>query len=93
MAQKKPVTRPAAKASNTASAPKVQRNFIFKKENYLLTLIAFVVVVIGFALMYGTTDIYDFRKTTLAPIVVLAGLGIGIYAIMHKGKASSSDKA
>jgi hypothetical protein len=52
-----------------------------------------VVVVIGFALMYGATDIYDFRKTTLAPIVVLAGLGIGIYAIMYKGKASSSDNA
>ena len=93
MAQKKPVTRPASKASNAPAAPKVQRNFIFKKENYLLTIIAFVVVVIGFALMYGKTDIYDFRNTTLAPIVVLAGLGIGIYAIMHKGKASSSDKA
>jgi cell division protein FtsL len=93
MAQKKPVNRPVSKASNTAAAPKIQRNFIFKKENYLLTLIAFVVVVIGFVLMYGKTDIYDFRKTTLAPIVVLAGLGIGIYAIMHKGKASSSDNA
>jgi ABC-type Mn2+/Zn2+ transport system permease subunit len=93
MAQKKPVNRPVSKASNTAAAPKVQRNLIFNKENYLLTIIAFVVVVIGFALMYGTTDIYDFRKTTLAPIVVLAGLGIGIYAIMYKGKASSSDNA
>jgi hypothetical protein len=93
MAQKKPATRPAAKVSKTTPAPKVQRNFFFKKENYILTAIAFVVVVIGFALMYGTTDIYDFRKTTLAPIVVLAGLGIGIYAIMHKGKAGSSDNA
>jgi len=93
MAQKKPATRPAAKVSKTTPAPKVQRNFFFKKENYLLTAISFVVVVIGFALMYGTTDIYDFRKTTLAPIVVLAGLGIGIYAIMHKGKAGSSDNA
>lgn len=93
MAQKKPVNRPVSKASNTAAAPKVQRNFIFRKENYLLTAIAFVVVVIGFALMYGTTDIYDFRKTTLAPIVVLAGLAIGVYAIMHKGKADSTNKA
>lgn len=54
----------------------------------MLTGLALAVVVIGFVLMTGTEgDIYDFRRTTLAPIVVLAGFGLGIYAIFHKDKA------
>ncbi|MDA0685728.1 MAG: DUF3098 domain-containing protein [Bacteroidetes bacterium] len=61
---------------------------VFTKKNYMLTGIALAVVVIGFVLMTGTEgDIYDFRRTTLAPIVVLAGFGLGIYAIFHKDKA------
>ena len=47
-------------------------------------LLSIVVVIIGFALMTGTTDIYDFRKIVLAPIVVLIGFGIGFFAILKK---------
>jgi hypothetical protein len=38
--------------------------------------------------MYGKEDIYDFRKTTLAPIVVIAGFVIQIVAIMKKSKSA-----
>jgi hypothetical protein len=34
--------------------------------------------------MIGSTDIYDFRKIVLAPLVVLIGFGIGFYAILKK---------
>ncbi|MCX6186308.1 MAG: DUF3098 domain-containing protein, partial [Bacteroidetes bacterium] len=61
-------------------------SFVFGKENYQLMILGFVVIIIGFMLMYGTTDIFDFRKLTLAPIVVLAGFVIEIFAIMRKPK-------
>ncbi|WP_276089006.1 DUF3098 domain-containing protein [Pedobacter sp. JY14-1] len=57
---------------------------VFTRKNYQLLLISIAIVAIGFALMIGTTDIYDFRKTLLAPLVVLAGFGFGIYAILKK---------
>jgi F0F1-type ATP synthase assembly protein I len=37
--------------------------------------------------MVGSEDIFDFRKLTLAPIVVLLGFVLGIFAIMRKSKA------
>lgn len=57
---------------------------VFTKKNYQLLLISIAIVALGFILMIGTTDIYDFRKTTLAPMVVLFGFGFGIYAILKK---------
>ena len=65
-----------------------QHDFVFAKENYILMLIGLFVIVLGFFLMYGKEDIYDFRKITLAPIVVIAGFIIEIFAIMKKPKAS-----
>nr|WP_121270978.1 DUF3098 domain-containing protein [Pedobacter schmidteae] len=57
---------------------------VFTKKNYQLLLISIAIVVVGFILMMGTTDIYDFRKTLLAPMVVLFGFGFGVYAILKK---------
>jgi peptidoglycan/LPS O-acetylase OafA/YrhL len=60
---------------------------IFSKENYMLTAISVLVIVIGFFLMAGKDgNIYDFRRTTLAPIVVISGFVLGIYAIFFKKK-------
>jgi hypothetical protein len=63
------------------------KNFVFSKENYTLMIASVAIVFIGFALMVGTEDIFDFRKLTLAPIVVLLGFVVGIFAIMRKPKA------
>lgn len=57
---------------------------VFTKSNYQLLLISIAIVIVGFLLMMGTTDIYDFRKTLLAPMVVLFGFGFGVYAILKK---------
>jgi uncharacterized membrane protein len=75
------------KVTTEASAP-ATGTFMFAKENYVLMIIGLVVIVLGFILMYGKEDIYDFRKTTLAPIVVLAGFVIEIVAIMKKPKSA-----
>ena len=56
-------------------------------------LIGFVVIVIGFLLMTGGGSdspdefnyaMFSFRRITLAPIVVLAGFGFEIFAIMKR---------
>ena len=64
-------------------------NFVFGKINYRLMLISIAVVILGFILMIGETDIYDFRKIVLAPIVVLAGFGLGFFAILKKHRSNS----
>lgn len=86
-AKPKPVSDVAA-ADSTAA-------FAFGKENYMLLIIGLVVIIIGFLLMIGggsddpavfSEDIFSFRRMTLAPILVLAGYIIEIYAIMKKPK-------
>ncbi|PTT03319.1 DUF3098 domain-containing protein [Pedobacter sp. HMWF019] len=57
---------------------------VFTKKNYQLLLISIAIVVFGFILMIGDTNIYDFRKTLLAPMVVLFGFAFGIYAVLKK---------
>ena len=58
---------------------------VFTKKNYQLLLISIAIVVFGFILMIGTTgDIYDTRRTLIAPMVVLFGFSFGIYAILKK---------
>lgn len=78
----KPVTtfRAAAKTAQ----PETPVNFIFNKDNYKLFIIAIAIVALGFVLMAGTTDIYNTTKTIVAPVVVLAGFGVGFYAILRK---------
>ncbi|WP_036677958.1 DUF3098 domain-containing protein [Daejeonella oryzae] len=66
---------------NNESQPE---QFVFGKINYRFMLISIAIVVAGFMLMIGESDIYDFRKTILAPIVVLAGFAVGFYAILKK---------
>lgn len=67
----------------------------FGRDNYLWVLIGIAFIFIGFILMIGggsnnpdvfNEAIFSFRRITLAPILVLAGFGIEIYAIMKKNK-------
>lgn len=77
--------------SSNAAKPK---GMAFDKMNYYLTIAAFGLVVIGFMLMNGgTEDPFSFRKITLAPIVVIAGFVLGIYAIFFKGKKENKNEA
>jgi len=74
---------------NVAKESKVvePKSFVFSKENYYLTGISLAVVIVGFYLMAGSEgDIYDFRRITLAPIVVIAGFLLGIVAIFYRKK-------
>jgi hypothetical protein len=85
MAQKqdKPyISRPILSA--TEVKPQAPVRFVFGKANYQLLALSVLIVAIGFVLMSGTTDIYSNTKIVIAPLVVLAGFGLGFYAIMKK---------
>jgi len=74
-----------AQKKSTSTQQEVKSELVFTKKNYQLLLISIAIVVVGFILMMGTTgDIYDFRRTLLAPLVVLFGFAFGIYAILKK---------
>lgn len=85
MAQQ-PIKSTASVKTQPTAAP-VQ--FIFGKENYRILIISIAVVAFGFVLMSGTTDIYSTTKIVIAPIVVLAGFGLGFYAILKKPATNS----
>jgi hypothetical protein len=53
--------------------------------------ISLIILVIGFALMGGKTDIYNTTKISTAPIVVILGFGVGMVAIFYKGNKSAGE--
>jgi hypothetical protein len=69
---------------------------IFNKQNFMWMAIGGAVIILGFLLMIGgkSTDpnvfnkdeVYGFRRITLAPILIIAGLIIEVYALMKKPK-------
>jgi hypothetical protein len=56
--------------------------FVFERQNYLWMFIGIGVLILGFFLMSGTTDIMSSTKIVLAPFIVLVGFGIEFYAIL-----------
>ena len=69
----------------TSATQKQTEELVFTKKNYQLLIISIAIVVVGFILMMGADgDIYDTRRTLIAPMVVLFGFGFGIYAILKK---------
>ena len=87
--------------TTTATAQKktsVGMGQLFEKDNLKWMLIGGVVMAIGFILMAGggsedpnvfnPKEVYGFRRITIAPIIILAGLVIEIYAIFRSPKTS-----
>lgn len=71
-------------------------NPLFTKDNYWWMLAGIVVMAIGFFLMGGgksadptkfnDNEIYSTTRITVAPILIIAGFVIEIFAIMKKPK-------
>jgi hypothetical protein len=103
MATTKKVTVAPAPKGNTA-APKSYSNApLFGKENYRWMLIGIVLVALGLILMIGgkspdpnvfnKDEVYSFRRITVAPILILAGFVVEIFAIFKKDKPGTSTQA
>ena len=72
----------------------MKNNFAFGKLNYILLVVGFLIVVLGFILMSGgsTTeeafnpDIFSTRRIVVAPLVCLFGFIFVVVAILVKPK-------
>jgi hypothetical protein len=73
----------------------VNEDFAFGKENFTLMLIGIGIIILGFIFMSGggspdpkifNPEVFSPRRITIAPIVVLIGFGIEVYAILKKTK-------
>ena len=88
-----------AKVPASTQKPKPQpvgpaRALTFGKQTYLFMGVGFALVLIGLLLMSGgrgteyaefnVDEIYSFRRITLAPVVILAGLGVVIFGLFKK---------
>ena len=69
---------------NTPVKETNQEPFVFQKANYRLMIVSIVIVILGFIVMAGDTDIYSTSKIIIAPIIVLIGFAIGFVAILKK---------
>lgn len=70
---------------------------LFQKENYVLMLVGLVVIAIGMMVMSGgksldpkvfdQKEVYSTTRITIAPILIVIGLGIEVFAIFKKPKS------
>ena len=76
---------------------KPETDFLFNRTKYTLLIVGLVVTALGFILMIGggsddpnqfSYDLFNFRRLTLAPFLVLLGYGIQIYSILKRKKSS-----
>ena len=73
-------------------------NPLFGRENYMWMLIGLAVLALGFFLMAGgkstdpkvfnADDVYSTTRITIAPMLIIAGFIIEVFAIMKKSKSN-----
>ena len=68
-------------------------DFVFKKKNYILLISGLVLILLGISLMIGgesedptkfSAEIFNFQRLTLAPILIVSGFVLEIFAVMLK---------
>jgi hypothetical protein len=72
------------------------RQGLFGKENYMMMLGGLIIMAIGFFLMAGgksadpnvfdDNEVYSTTRITIAPLLIIAGFVIEIFAIMRRPK-------
>lgn len=96
--KKQPATIVTPKQEPVTKKPVAASPVLFTKENYLWMMIGGVIVLLGMLLMSGGKSanpnvfdynvVYSFTRVTLAPILIVGGLLVEIYAIFKKTKES-----
>lgn len=73
-----------------------EQEFPFSRKNYLLMALGVVVMTIGYLLMQGggsdvltqfSPEIFSPRRIVWAPMLVIAGLLVEVYAIMYSPRS------
>ncbi|MBQ2133018.1 MAG: DUF3098 domain-containing protein [Bacteroidales bacterium] len=74
--------------------------FAIPKRNVLYIIAGFVVMLLGYFLMSGggsddpnvfNEEMFSFRRIVLAPVVIIIGMIVEIWAIMYVGKQKKED--
>ena len=74
--------------------------FAIPKRNVLYIIAGFVVMLLGYFLMSGggsddpnvfNEEMFSFRRIVLAPVVIIIGMIMEIWAIMYVGKQKKED--
>lgn len=88
---------PGKRVAAAAQAP--VRPFLFDKSNYRLIILGVVLILLGLFLMAGGksadphvfryNEIFSFRRVTLAPVIMMIGFCLQIYAILKKPAAAT----
>jgi len=86
--------------STQKNEPRQKGDFAFHKENYIIMIIGIALMGLGYLLMMGGRSpdpnefhpetLYSFRRITLAPILIIAGILAEIVAIFYSPKSSKS---
>jgi hypothetical protein len=94
MAEKKVVTEP--KKIVTEPRKNEVENNLFGRENYIWIIAGIAIIGLGLILMAGgrSTDpnvfdpkeVYSTTRITIAPILIIIGLGLEVFAIFRKPK-------
>jgi len=70
-----------------------KQTFVFGRKNYILMLAGILLMVIGYIMMVGggsedpevfNPEIFSPRRITWAPIIIVIGLVVEVFAIMKK---------
>ncbi len=96
MADKKVTVATATPTKKTINKTIASSLPLFEKDNYRWMMIGGVVIAIGMLVMAGGKNdnpdqfdynkVYSFTRITLAPLLILIGLGIEIFAIFKRPK-------
>ena len=94
MAEKKTIVEP--KKVVTEQKRVETSNNLFGRENYIWILAGIAIIALGLILMAGgrssdpnvfdPKEVYSTTRITIAPILILIGLGLGVFAIFRKPK-------
>ena len=97
MAEKKIVTTASSSLRDAGGNKQKTKLPLFEKDNYMWMGIGALVIAIGMFVMSGGKNespnqfdyklVYSTTRITIAPILILLGLGIEIYAIFKRPKA------
>lgn len=81
--------------------PNKKKAPLFRKTNYILMIVGVVVLALGYILLVGggaespdqfNPEIFNVRRLRVAPLLMVAGLIIEIFAIMYHPKAKKDNE-
>ena len=73
----------------------MKTTFLFERKNYAIMIAGIALIVLGLALMTGggsedpnvyNPELFSARRIIVAPFLIVLGLSLEVWAIMHKLK-------